>query len=511
LLQRDWFTTQTLQYHGAFTWVCVELMRWKIIEPAFLIGYLGLAILLQVGWLQWTKILGGNVEVYLLSVLFFEISGGGFGLGMYEFLQDRCVLASNLASVAMLWGFYFWVAQKPTRAGMLLGFAGLFHLNYAIAGVAIWMGLCASNAWRKKGAGFPVSGTVLLVALCMPSVWPAARAVLAQGRGMRLGEFVAIYVRLRHPHHYDPSSWPIALWLSFLWPFVPAIWIACRSEITESRRQTYRIFGMLALLLAVALLGAGIWYISEGLIQMSLFRFSIFLKLLSCIGAACAMRKWIKPWAITLAAICAGGMLIVAQTRTGAWAAENKLVLLAAAAVCLTVAAYAWITARAWRSMLATCLLAAGVAGFWTHWGVRWPGLERESTDEVALCDWVRANTPVDAVFLTPPQEEAFRLHAQRAVVVNFKCVPQLSGELALWRDRMEAVLDEPLSALPHRYDLALAAMGHRYDAVDAGHLRSVAARYGAQYVVTKRLLPGMPAALFENGAYHLYALEQQP
>src|ERR1039458_2372162 len=24
-LQRDWFTTQTLQYHGAFTWVCTEL------------------------------------------------------------------------------------------------------------------------------------------------------------------------------------------------------------------------------------------------------------------------------------------------------------------------------------------------------------------------------------------------------------------------------------------------------------------------------------------------------
>ena len=42
-------------------------------------------------------------------------------------------------------------------------------------------------------------------------------------------------------------------------------------------------------MLLVALIGAGIWYFSESLIQLYLYRFSIFPKLLACIGA---QRLW---------------------------------------------------------------------------------------------------------------------------------------------------------------------------------------------------------------------------
>src|SRR5688500_1668689 len=46
LLTNDWWTTETLQYHGLFTHLSAALMRWGIIEPAFVAGYLALAVLL---------------------------------------------------------------------------------------------------------------------------------------------------------------------------------------------------------------------------------------------------------------------------------------------------------------------------------------------------------------------------------------------------------------------------------------------------------------------------------
>src|SRR5436190_19779889 len=46
----DWWTRSTLQYHVVFNALTAGLMRAGILEQAFLVGYLALAILLHVGW-----------------------------------------------------------------------------------------------------------------------------------------------------------------------------------------------------------------------------------------------------------------------------------------------------------------------------------------------------------------------------------------------------------------------------------------------------------------------------
>ena len=55
---------------------------------------------------------------------------------------------------------------------------------------------------------------------------------------------------------------------------------------------------------------------------------------------------------------------------------------------------------------------------------------DRPDNEYLALCRWACDHTPIDAVFLVPPQETEFRYYARRAIVVNFKGVPQLAGEL---------------------------------------------------------------------------------
>ena len=58
------------------------------------------------------------------------------------------------------------------------------------------------------------------------------------------------------------------------------------------------------------------------------------------------------------------------------------------------------------------------------------------------------AHTPLDAIFLVPPQETDFRLYGQRAIIVNFKHIPQLSNEIRQWRDRYgDAAVNAELDA----------------------------------------------------------------
>jgi Domain of unknown function (DUF6798) len=127
------------------------------------------------------------------------------------------------------------------------------------------------------------------------------------------------------------------------------------------------------------------------------------------------------------------------------------------------------------------------------------------------VCEFAREQTPIDAVFVVPPNEEEFRVTARRAIVVNFKGVPQLSGELREWRDRLCRVLDLPdLNGLPRRrFDRTMEAIARRYDEVPADHLIDVARYYGARYVVTEREAAFPPPArqVFESGRFHLYDL----
>src|SRR5213596_2586701 len=88
LLANDWWTTHTLQYHVPFNKVTVMLMRAGIVEPAFLVLYLALVMLLHVAWLRLTLSLGLDARAYLLSVLLYYLSAGGTALGSYQFLQD---------------------------------------------------------------------------------------------------------------------------------------------------------------------------------------------------------------------------------------------------------------------------------------------------------------------------------------------------------------------------------------------------------------------------------------
>lgn len=55
-------------------------------------------------------------------------------------------------------------------------------------------------------------------------------------------------------------------------------------------------------------------------------------------------------------------------------------------------------------------------------------------------CRWIAANTPIDAVFHTPDEAEAFKWFAQRGEYVNRKDCPQDAAGIVQWNDRLKQI-----------------------------------------------------------------------
>ena len=58
------------------------------------------------------------------------------------------------------------------------------------------------------------------------------------------------------------------------------------------------------------------------------------------------------------------------------------------------------------------------------------------------VCDWIKNNTPADAKFITPDQQQTFKWYAHRSEVVNWKDVPQDAEALVDWSGRIGLLID---------------------------------------------------------------------
>ncbi len=55
----------------------------------------------------------------------------------------------------------------------------------------------------------------------------------------------------------------------------------------------------------------------------------------------------------------------------------------------------------------------------------------------VRVCQWIATQTPSDAIFLTPRQQQSFTWYSGRSEFVNWKNIPQDARSIVVWRDRM--------------------------------------------------------------------------
>ncbi len=61
------------------------------------------------------------------------------------------------------------------------------------------------------------------------------------------------------------------------------------------------------------------------------------------------------------------------------------------------------------------------------------------------VCQWIRDNTPDDAVFFTPAEQQTFKWYAHRTEVVAWKDIPQDASSIIEWRERITILYDPQL------------------------------------------------------------------
>jgi hypothetical protein len=156
------------------------------------------------------------------------------------------------------------------------------------------------------------------------------------------------------------------------------------------------------------------------------------------------------------------------------------------------------------------CLDLAAQTRHWPLPGRVGPASRADSKVNAAawatVCDWVRANTPADARFLTPRGAASFTWRTDRAEVVSWKNSPQDARSLLEWRRRiLDCFSRNGRAGNFIDLDRSTALLG-------AGRMQEVADRYAADYAIVPVDVPTLDTLPYErvyaNEGYAVYRLK---
>jgi hypothetical protein len=398
------------------------------------------------------------------------------------------------------------------------------HANYAVLGPLVLFPLELWLALRRRHFADLITAGAAFALVCAPTLWLLVGTFLAHDSAPAA---VAVTLFVRSPHHYDLASmradefyFAAALGLVSL-----PHWRA-RAEGAPLPESLQLLAALLATL-SLGLIGSG-WHVVS-LARLFAWRMSIPLFALLLLGAGANLRRllaardlaglvWFLGSSVVLIAFAQGDPLQASPWNQTPQLAAYMLLALAAA-----TSAQVWLPLRPAR--LVVCVLGSALAAaIAVHVArapapdgvARWPGLHfldaRIALEPPtrALFRQVRAHTPEDARFLIPPGQQLFRLHARRAVFVDWKCAPMKGDEALEWQRRMLLVMgtatfpargyDLPRSADALYYARPLSELAALARAERLTHLL-VRANHHAEHVAGLR-------RLFSVGDYVVYELE---
>ncbi len=120
--------------------------------------------------------------------------------------------------------------------------------------------------------------------------------------------------------------------------------------------------------------------------------------------------------------------------------------------------------------------------------------------DWVEVCDWIAANTPSDALFLTPRLNQSFKWRTGRPEVVNRKDIPQDARGIVEWYRRLKDIYYTTYGGIEQPLD-SIGMLGTE-------RVHELAKKYHASYVLMDRgQLLALPIA-FKNDEYIVYQIK---
>lgn len=460
--------------HQVFYWTFGWLSRWLPLPAMAWVGRLITWGLLAWAWrrLSWALVPANYYSVLSAAIMITLV--GRFSMAG-EWLVGG-VEAKGFSYVFVLLGLEALVRARWAAAVLLFGVASAFHVvigGWAVVGAGVvWL----ASRDRPSAAQMilPLMGGLLLA---LPGLWPAI--ALTRGADPQLvAEANRIYVYERLYHHLVPQEFPVWFTLGDWQVLVIArhlLVIAVLAVLVYVARPLDARFARLCAFVAAMIGLAAVGMLIAMLVPIapdfaaSLLRFYWFRMsdVITPVGVALLSIEILERYQRTRPAMHTAGLVVV--------------ILFVAANLGETIA---------WRQR---------------HLRPPADAYTENLHDWQLLCDWVKENTPADAVFLTPRLTQTFRWYAERAEVVNRKDIPQdAEGIVEWWRRNVDIhATKDPNSA--DRWHASLADLG-------SARLKVLADRYGADYVITNAEPPvALPRVGPQSASYAIYRLSDEP
>jgi hypothetical protein len=384
----------------------------------------------------------------------------GRGYEVNGFLGNGPIMPPLFAHAFIMMSITAVIRRKPAAALAWTGAVLLLHVQIGL----VWLSTLAIAAtiigeWpTPRQLLLGATACALIGAPALLELWGLLRDGLADGGGDTLA-----YIAFRMPHHFAPRGLR-----HIVWPLVYTLvlWAWWRSELRASTANPRNARLLLAIAIAVLALSAlhalDYHLLQHGLIsQLQSVRLTPLISVLGAIGVAALIARLLPqpaaPWLWTLA------VLIAVPSVIEEWQTRKSV--------------YVGIVRR----------IDARDA---------WPD----------LCRWVRANGPLDGLYVTPPGHSGFTALAERSTVVELKVNPDGARQRDLWYRRLRDVTGGPLPDLGS-FEANSLALNASYAASIATRLPELAAAYGVRYAVLPVDTQANGKELYRNASFRLLQL----
>lgn len=500
--QRDFFLRSS-NAHYCFLWVCGGLTDFMSLTTLAIVGRLASTLALAVGWWRLAGAVFADVgtrarAVFLSSLLFVLLSQLGSFSGEW--------LLGGFEAKVPAWGFALFATGEIIRgqqhrsfiafllAGIYSGLALAVHpvvggwMAVCLFGMSLSVAICeacqAPIGVADRWASFRNSLLRLamfsfaFIVFSLPGLVPALRFLThqtASADDQLRASMIQVFWRLAH--HLDPTHLSIRQWLYAAVNLAVVGFVITRLPRGENVRGYRMLTIVLTMSGLIALLGTVIGWHTQSFTDMyarfqdwklptTVLKFYPFRTLDGLLPIVASIG--ITQWASTTLARSGAGDFGESKSRPES-ALQNPVAM--------------------WLIVCSTLMLA------WWQGASPPAGYTRaQFADWQKACDWIRKNTTLDSLILTPRESYGFKWFANRAEYVCYKDCPQDAAGILEWNRR-----------LWYLHDWTLKSSG---DALYSNEdLRTLREETQCDFVLTRILGPFEAKPLWSSGDWKIYAV----
>ncbi len=401
-------------YQGAFTvrffyvWMMYALTFiapiefWAFTLTIFFIAF-GVYGFMRITKYFSTDILSAYISPIFILIIFYEWTIGGNNI------TYSTLICSTIAKSFGVWAFYEFFKGKYYRSAFFSGIATLFQV---MVGAQIFFIIILLIFFRKDKINWfkILNYSLLFFIISSAMLFPMVYKQLLVPTTFNKDLYYSILFDFRNPGHFIPSSFPIADYVRFCLLIMAGIITSIKLKLQNTgsylRLILISISGMILFILGIEILGI------YAIAKTQWFKTSIWVAALSCIPLSVLISINIRKF-----------IQVPKLERLITPVASAGIVTLIFILIC---SQYIPVNAIQGRYQ----------AGFY------------EKTDLAKMHTWIALNTPVDALFVIPPENNSFGCESRRPTVANFKAIIHEPWFMIPWYYRIRETYCVELSDL---------------------------------------------------------------